>query len=301
MREVVISDIPKSVFIPVIRKREILKAQILSRDTKKGLNIPNGGNDILAVSPLGDTEYISRKDVVSRYYYLNGNRVRLSGWKTSKEYIITRKDTTPSYAFMVPSGYVILLSDRKITSGNYIVCQLDTEQRLDIDMAKALNRNMFRKMFSILPNDIIAKHSRDNKNKGQRLANNGLGNGSSAIHKVNTPKQKVEVKLSNIQNKLDKDTNRGSINKENGNINVSSNSQYKYTTVGRLLNSDRKIIGFIIKDKNGMTKQVSKKEMLTLCNNKLIDNIVVATRESNGTRYLRGNGIRIESLPEQII
>ncbi len=73
--------------------------------------------------------------------------------------------------------------------------------------------------------------------------------------------------------------------------------QYKYIAIGRLVNSDNVLIGFVIQAKTGETRNITINQMKGICQKKLVSNITLAVNTQTGREYLRGNNIRIESLP----
>ena len=60
-------------------------------------------------------------------------------------------------------------------------------------------------------------------------------------------------------------------------------------------------VGFVLRKPNGQLAHVDIGKMHAICKRKLVSNIVIATNEVTGKTYLRGNGIKIEDLPEHTI
>lgn len=300
----VFDDVPDKAFIPVVRKRDILKARILTASDKAKLT--KGSSDVHVESPLGHERLMSRNEIINKYNYLNGHKIKMAGWKTGKEYIIMCNDNTNAAAMMIPINCAMSLGGKMVNVknkeyGEYVVCMQDSNGKIDRSTASVISRSMFRKMFSILPNNVIEKHA----GSGNRAFNrkNDIKNTVKEVSKqpelskVNTGNRIVPV--NNTERRGLSDSIKGNIDKSKPVSNVSSKeapSNSKFNAVGKLLNENNKIVGFVIKDNNGMTKQVSKKEMLALCTQKLVGNIVIATKEDSGAKYLRGNGIKIESL-----
>lgn len=78
-------------------------------------------------------------------------------------------------------------------------------------------------------------------------------------------------------------------------------SHFKYTAVQRIISiHNNSLIGFTIKElSTGKVKQLQYNQVYKLCEAKLVDNIMLVRRE-NGVSFLKGNNIRIESLPQVI-
>lgn len=159
--------------IPVVRKRDIVRARPLSREEKKA---ESGQGDILIIEPSGLKRTITRKELLSRYTYLNGKRIGISGWRSSNEYMIGRLDNTNAYAMMVPLNCTVEIqglqannSDRK--SADYIVALALPNGGVDPNTIGIIPSALFKKMYYIPPNDIITR----NKGKGHKLFGKGPG------------------------------------------------------------------------------------------------------------------------------
>ena len=81
-----------------------------------------------------------------------------------------------------------------------------------------------------------------------------------------------------------------------------ASSQYPFSVTHRIVNmNNHALIGFIVKEeKSGKTKHMSIDQVKMLCEKHAIGNLMLVTKEGTNLKYLRGNGIRIESLPEVI-
>lgn len=303
----VFDNIPDKAFIPVLIKRDIVKARILTHSEKMGM--PGGSSDVQIESILGYKRLVSRKEILRDYRYLNGKKVKLAGWRNGKAYTVMSAVNTRAVAMMLPVNCVMSVGNKRVNNskskyGDYVICVANAEGNIDRSTASVVSRNTFRKMFSVLPNEVIEK------NKGSKNSLLGRGRVESAeyeevsmIDEFKSP-SKLESKNNITVNK----TNEGVTEAPIGAVDLSRNnidnkpivsptmSGTKLTTIGKLLNSENKIVGFIVKDNKGMTRQVSKKDMIELCSRKLVDNIIIATREPDGAKYLRGNGIKIDSL-----
>ena len=293
-----INDIPDKVFIPVVRKRDILKAQIITAVEKA--NLPKGSSDVRTETPLGHEGLLSRNEIMNNYYYLSGHKISLSGWQTGSKYTLSRNDNTPAFAMMIPLNCVVELNGAinkaKNETGQYLVCLSDANGEIDRASASIISKPMFRKMFNVTPHEVISRH----KGSGNKILGKNVGN--TAVESTDTgkmvPRQLLEAVAHGAGDlrQAHEIAIHTSNQKNNQGVGKEKVQVYRFSAVAKLLNEDNKIVGFVIQDNKGMTKQISKREMLNLCSQKLVDNIILATREPEGSKYLRGNGIKIESL-----
>lgn len=170
--ELKLSDVVERGMIPVIRKREIVRARALSRAEKKA----EYAGDILITEPSGRKRMITRQELLKTYTYLNGKKISLSGWKSDKHYIIGRLDNTNAFAMMVPlnctanvNGTMVNQSNRK--SADYIVALASSNGGIDTSTIGIIPSALFKKMYYIPPNEIITR----NKGLGHKLFIGGPG------------------------------------------------------------------------------------------------------------------------------
>ena len=282
-----LDKIPDMAFINVVRKRDIQKARILSVKERKALK--NGAFDVHLESPLGEKKTISRLELMMRYVYLSGKRIKISGWKANRTYIVMREDNTEALAIKIPTQYRVQVGNKTTNmnskSQDYIICLKGDSNEIARETACIVSRELFRKMFTIREADFkdfcshrgaVRKKSTKATNKIDRQPKISQGNVANASNLV-IQNHKTDVqKHKDIQNNT-------------------------YTAVGRLVNNQDKVVGFIVKDSKGMTRQVSKQEITVLCSKKLVTNIMLATKDGTGTKFLRGNGIKINELPATLI
>lgn len=74
--------------------------------------------------------------------------------------------------------------------------------------------------------------------------------------------------------------------------------QYKYTITHRVLSSTNSaLLGYVVKElSSGRSKQLGIQQVMTLCERHLVNNVMLVKRD-NGIKFLKGNNMRIESLP----
>jgi hypothetical protein len=79
-------------------------------------------------------------------------------------------------------------------------------------------------------------------------------------------------------------------------------SKYRFKATHRIVSMEnKKVVGFVIVDKTtNQSKQLTIPQVHKLCEQKTVENLKLVVKDVSGIRFLQGNGIRIESLPEVI-
>ena len=341
-----LEDIVAKGMIPVIRRRDILMARVMTREEKSSRE--RGAPDIAVVTPSGQQMILKRSDITSNYTYLSGRKISLAGWKTSNRYTIFKNDNTRAFAMMIPSNCTITVGEKSAnTSGrtnpDYVVALATQDGQIDRSTLGIIPSAMFKKMYHIPNNEIIQR----NKGKGHKLfgrgpggdseraiqpletpANNQLNQrqnvkplrqplnfaeelnidtesfdfGDDAIYTQQTPQSKsTDLSGMNITGSLSKSPMQGQMQgsqQTSQNQQVNNQSGYgKYVAIGRLVNQSNQLVGFIIQNNEGKTKQINLNQMMNLCSKKLISNIMLTRQSETNKVFLRGNNMRIESLP----
>ena len=308
-----LASIPDRAFIPVIRKRNILKAQINSKGSSK--------YSIRIQSPMGDYQDIQRKELLENYRYLQNKKINLHGWKSDTYYTIFMSDNSKMYAMQVPlsvTAYVngvIANTTSGRQKGDYIVCYGGADGKIDKRTAKVIQATTFHKMFSIPKNEIIMKYRGKSKNKLKKaftppkryLVQPGGPSKITHQQKTNRP---IDIKT-DTQNK-NKNTVSNQIKPTPTNPTYRVNAatlpgidssiarpmgtpkQNPVRTVGKLLRGQI-LVGFVIQD-GQRVKQVNTNQMKIFIANGIVTDVMVQ-KNAYGMEYFRGNGIQIEQLP----
>ena len=305
MNTLVYEEIPNSLFIPVIRKRDIVKARPLSRVEKQERE--SGSPDIILLSPIGEQRFITRKEMVDKYTYLDGKKINIRGWSSNRTYMVGCMDSTRLFAMLVPLNCTISLKGREANKntkqGDYIICLSDIDGGINRESANLISNKMFKKMFSVPENNAITRN---------------IGKGNRMFNLENTKRKKIynrEVKNTDdsilnkdefymMANEIQKQpssiltnnilSNKEEVKRDKEEV-KSNNSSQQYIAIGRLMQNGA-LTGFIVQNSNGATRNVTKQEMMRLCQRKMISNIVLSKKENSNAYYLRGNGIRIDML-----
>lgn len=278
----------KNGMITVIRKRNILKARILPRSQREGYRGNKG--DILLVSPSGVKRVISRRELVSKYTYLNNAKISLAGWKESKSYIVCCLDNTEALAVRVPLKYTLEVKGKKVNfgnkkSGDYIVVDLDNNGEMIEDTLGIISSNLFKKMYYIPSNELNKL-----KDRVQRVRGDRPNYASELGVKLTDSKEQpnYNVVSGNTSRNLTRSVN------DNG----EKQNKFKYMATARIASESGEIVGFVLMSlKTGESRNVTKEQMMVACKKRLVSNVVLAVKSDTGTLYLRGNNIRLENLP----
>lgn len=295
-----INNYTGNAFINAIKVRDIAHVKILTREEMKGR--PHGSPDVMIMKASGETVYITRQDLVKNYRYLSGKKIVIPYMKNGVTYKIIGQCNQPYAAMLLPANMIGVYKGKNVPSGTYIVAPKSADGSIDYSNLTPINRNLFRKMFKIPNQEIIARHT------GKRGAvSSRIMNRKSNKKKFGLEGTKMDGFNNNQGNMIDFNekpkVNLG-IGKEQPNIaytqqivNESARKTYPFRAVGVIITQDSRIeVGFMIEDTSGRQRQVPKQQVMDMCTKNLISNLTLVTQQ-NGTTYIRGNGISVESLP----
>lgn len=327
-----ISAIPDKAFIPVIRRRNIVQAQVQQADGKRT-------SGIVIYSPMGDSTTMKAAEVLKKFRYLNDKKINMHGWMKGKQYTIYCNDESKFFAMQVPINMVVQVNGRKANSpkamGDYIVCYGGADGKVDKRTAAIIQAFMFHKMFSIPNHEVIQRH-RGKKNKVfnpqervlRRLQNTsgaavvnkpiqgaqgvqGVGNQNRNQSQIQTrpqikPAQNIRQ---NIQQQRQGTQPTSPMNPRYG-VNtatlpnadktvarpLNTPKQNNVQTVGKLMRG-QKIVGFVLRDtKTNRITNVDTDKMKALIAKGIVTDVMVQKNIYN-VEFFRGNGIQIERLP----
>ena len=302
MRNIKYKQIPDRAFIPVVQMIEIYRATPLTREEKQ--RIERGGPDIKLVEPSGLIKLESRKDVLANYTYLDDTPIKIGGWTHENKYTIKKRSGRQGFAMMIPTSLSVDDIERANKRGSYIICDIGEDGYIDRDTARVIGNSIFKKMYTIPYNEeiyrIIRGEGRSSKrqvNKIERPIDFGLNNGgfmslASEINNHTEAERPKEVKgLGEELAERQSEPQRAVEQKR---------EPSKIRAINRIMRGEV-LVGFIVQNEIGQTKQVDRVEMMRLCQNRAITNISLARHPQTGTNYLRGNGIKIGDLPPHYI
>lgn len=305
-----ISRIPLKAFLIAVRRRNIVRACIdPSAEDKK--------NDIKIVTPMGDSTYIQRRELIEKYRYLSGKVINLHGWKRNAQYNVYTDDNSQFYFMQVPTNLTatvngLLANKQKPSNGDYIVCYGGADGKVDIRTASVIQAKMFHKMFSVPKHDVIVKH-KGSKNKfftpkkrflvqlqdarkmttTRAVGNPGLnvgksgqnvGNGKSTLNPEHPTYSVNAATLPGVDKTIARPLNTPKVN--------------RVKTVGKLMNGS-KIVGFVLQIDGKTYRNVTSLQMKALIAKGTVTDVMVQ-HNNYGVEFFRGNnGTQIENLPEK--
>lgn len=296
--------VPDKVFIDANQVRGIYKARILSRQQKKSR--PDGSGDVMITSATGGSQIITREELCKNYNHSSGKKIVLAFLKTDTSYIVQSKSNEKYKVLKLPDNCIGKVNNKSAKPGSYIVCKSDDSGIIDKSTMTIVSPNMFRKMFKIPMQSIIKRHMNGGENKMFGLFNSNRNRDIASRKNVVNPVINMNTESLNKNNvkPININTNKSQTTYvQNKPLqNVKTQNKYKFVATHRIISmTNGKLIGFVILEKStGESKQLNTSQVSQLCNKKLVENLMLVTKENSGVRFLKGNGIRIESLPEVI-
>lgn len=331
-------EVPDSAFIEANKVVDVCMATILSRDKNKQL--VRGGPDVQIQSASGEKGLISRKQLCSEFRHASGKKITMAYLKHDVQYVVYRQLEKTYKVLKLPSNCRGVIGTRVVKPNSFIVCQSDGNGALLKDTISVVSPKVFRKMFKIPMQEVIKRHMGGQGNsdlipgstkrkptlKSSDLGkintqtpittNGGLRMGVGALNKqpvdVNSlPKANVTVSInkpntqgsgvnrSAFRDKLMAQANSGN----NGQSGQSGQTKYLYRATHRIVGMNNKnILGFVIQEiASGKSKQLTLDNVKLLCEQRKVENLMIVQKEGTNLKFLRGNGIRVESLPEVIM
>lgn len=306
MNTLVYTELPDNVFIPVIRKRDIVRARPLSREEKREYG--KGCPDILLVSPTGEQRLITRQELLSNFTYLNGRKININVWSSKKNYMVVRMDDTQLFAMLVPYNCTINIKGRnanknKNRRGDFIICLTDNNGGIDRESAGLIPNKIFRKMFHIPENEVITRNiGKGNAEFNPDRARKRRNKSRAEIKRSTTPdfglnEDAFANMAAEIQKQPSKTVDTSGLNNKVKVRDEKHGDNKKFIAIGRLMRNGN-LEGFVIQNTRGATRNITKQEMMQLCQRKLVTNVMLSRKEETGKYFLRGNGIRIDMLEQ---
>lgn len=330
---VYIEQMPDSVFLDANKVRGVYSAKIVTKRTDS--NVKQGGPDVIIRSATGGSSYITREALMNNYLLASGKKIKMAYLKNNKAYAVYSECADKYKIFKLPDNCKGILFGKDVAPGVYIVAKADTSGAILKDTITVVSPAMFRKMFKIPMQDVIKRHMNGKSNRA--IGNSIFNRQSGSMRRNSLGAQPVRIgaqvlskpvemptMLPNIQVNIQKNPQvniqkpqiniqkpqAGSFNRSGFGIptqgtqnqQLNTQQQYPFNVTHRIVNmSNHALIGFIVKEeKTGKTRHMSIEQVKVLCEKHAIGNLMLVIKEGTNLKYLRGNGIRIESLPEVI-
>lgn len=310
MENIRITEIPDRAFIDVVRVREIVKARVLGR---KEVSDPNMSIEI--TSMLGEKDLISRDTVIDSFTYLSGKSVQMRGLRQGKSYLLIRDDNTPMKMMGIPVNCVIALGAKNNISGKsgvYLLYGADQDGSVDKSQVYITSSELFKKQFKVLPNEAIDnaigkghkqftlpqhKAAQSRAKATTKTSSSSGSSGSSGLdtHGIGSMLSGAISSLMGAQSKFGTQVARPAPVhvEEHTEPRMTAPVVEKYTVVATV-NSEGTRVGFYVA-LHGTEKIVSTAELVGMCTQGIVSNVTLVTKD--GSRYLRGIGFQLASLP----
>lgn len=288
VREIQLDRLLNNGMIRVTKRRDIYVARILPRD-----RMSPGSNDIIITSASGNRRTISRAELIKSFMYINGKKIRLAGWESSKAYMVYREVNNNAIAVKIPLKYRVRVNEIEVNSkgrgsGDYIVADLDANGDIIENTIGIIPSALFRKMYYMPRTEV---------NKMVQNIGNSRRVNTSIVKQKNIPNGQSENKVDTRKvNEIQQVHKPNTANRGLGTGRPEAGNKKEYVAVGRLMSANGELVGFVLQSMSGKVLRVNKAQAMQLCNQKLIANLVVAVRPDTNRPYIRGNNIRIESL-----
>jgi hypothetical protein len=299
-------EIPEHGFIDAVKVRDICKIKMLTRQERAERNWTQ--EDVMVKSATGQQTYINRKQLVSNYTHIDGKKITIPYLKSGKVYTVCSNISTNYKVMKLPNNATAAFNGSKVQPGSYIICATNQDGSIDKNSMTIVSDKMFRKMFKIPMQDVIQRNMGRTPKKRFGLF--------EQRNRYSTPARRIKPRI---------DTSEIGMNPNNINIPTKSNptnivfnkqsmgmagipqsieqeSKYKYRATHRIVDmSSHKLLGFVIQEiKTGKQKQFDVPNVTKMCEQHMVENLMLVRSEKTGIRFLKGNGMRIESLPEVI-
>lgn len=262
----------KATLVQVIAKAKILKVSELG-------SIEDRSKCVAIVDALGNKGMISMKELIERFRMASGRNIKIRYMQRGKVYILKEDVGKDCSVVKIPSGVEVKVGEN-IYDSNSVIVYMDGE-------TMAIPCKYFKKMFTIRE---MAKNSQ-----------------YSSARVVDREEDSIEKEIGTVDSNemLYEDTDDKSsmeklVIKDNiKNVEVSKRKSGN-RVVAVIKNIQGKVVGYVIEDRKGDRHNVRIGRVMAMAQAGKIDNVVF-NENSNGKTFLRGYGIRLESLPVVIL
>lgn len=323
------NDVPDSAFIDATKVRDIYIATILSRSKNK--NLKPGQPDVRLKSATGEVVMISRFEFCTKFRHAGGKKITLAFLRSDTPYVVVGECNKKYKIAKLPDNCLGDVNGRTVAPGSYVVCRASGNDEVMRDTMTIVSAKLFRKMFKIPLQPVIKRYMDGSGSKHLNMNNlrrkggmpkhaseitdiaepittpNGLRMGVKAnipTIDINAFNKSAAMNNNNTQPKLiGADRLRKGVQQQQATQQPNAEqNNYRFRVTHRIVNMNNKnIVGFVVQEiSTGRSKQMGTDQVKMMCEQKSIENMMLVTKEGTNITYLRGNGIRIEALPEVI-
>jgi len=295
MNTIPVDKLNGNCFLDAVMTKDIAELTIISPKEKKavGSKYKRGEPDILVRHLDGRVERLYRTDVNGRFRHPNGKAVRLLLLKNSTKYPVYIDCDEKYKAVKVPKSYRVDFNGRRLNGGGYIICKVDDKGAVLKETLRVISSDNFKRAFRIPESKYIKRVGiRENGTGRKKLGVEEMKNGLANIRRVE------QIQTDNRNTVVEKKTE---VVEKKTEVVKEDKSKYKYRVYQRITNIDKKVVGYAIEEiTTGRKKNITTKQLATLCSMKVVENVMLVTRE-DGTKFLKGNGIKLENIPSVLL
>lgn len=301
-------QIPDGMFIDATLVRELCKIKLMTRQERRSMGA--GCPDVQVQSILGGRKNITREELSRDYKLFNGQQVKMKFLRTDKQYNVFRLCEEDYKILKIPDNDIVSFrGQQRQSGGSFVVCKATDNGTPDKSTLHIISAKIFRKAFVIPDNEHIkGAVARRKAGIAQKRFNpymyKPIRKHSSVMDiQPDIPASAFQHFNNNTGNNGvtgAKPVNRPVVNNRDG-IAERSDSKYKFTVTHQIMsvNDPNKQIGFVVKElSTGKVKNLPISSVVKLCESKVVDNVMIVTKQSTGLRFLKGNGIVLKNLPK---
>lgn len=301
-------QIPDGMFIDATLVRELCKIKLMTRQERRSMGA--GCPDVQVQSILGGRKNITREELSRDYKLFNGQQVKMKFLRTDKQYNVFRLCEEDYKILKVPDNDIVSFrGQQRQSGGSFVICKANDNGTPDKSTLHVISAKIFRKAFVIPENEHIkGAVARRKAGIAQRRFNPYM---CKPIRKHSSVMDiQPDIPASAFQNFSNNAGNNGvagakPMSRPVGNnmagTAVMSDSKYRFTVTHQIMsvNDPNKQIGFVVKElSTGKVKNLPISSVVKLCESKVVDNVMIVTKQSTGLRFLKGNGIVLKNLPK---
>ncbi len=143
-----LEQVNDSLFCKVYQVNNLYIAKILDRKTN---GIPYGEPDVKLVSLTGETQMVTRKELMERYRTLGGKKIKMRGFKNERGYCILGTEHAEQYALKVPMDKTVEygFNTKVAKPGSWLICGDDGCGGINKQIAVCMSSEQFKKIFKV--------------------------------------------------------------------------------------------------------------------------------------------------------
>jgi len=143
-----LEQVNDSLFCRVYQVNSVYIVKILDRKTN---GIPYGEPDVKLVSLTGETQMITRKELMARFKTLNGKKIKMRSLRNEQWYCVLGNEHPEQFALKVPYDKTIEygFNTNVAKPGSWLICSDDGMGGINKQIAVCMNSEQFKKIFKV--------------------------------------------------------------------------------------------------------------------------------------------------------